>query len=179
VDTSWLRGAFDDIALDRLAELATLVPAPTPARDPLLGQPELLAPERLGEALPERLAGYQRGEVESALRSSRRDPYDTSYASAPYLAPDGTARFTLSVLDAGLVTQQVKDQEAAMEPVDAGGHAAFRAADPPSVLAELSDRFVITLRAGQDTDAPLAPGDLLAALSELDFARLAAILGGG
>ncbi len=179
VDTAWLRGAFDDIALDRLTELATLVPAPTPARDPLLGQPELLAPERLGEALPEQLAGYQRGEVESAVRSSRRDPYDTSYASAPYLAPDGSTGFTLSVLDSGLVTQQVKDQEAAMEPVDAGGHPAFRAADPPAVLAVLSDRFVITLRAGNDADAPLPPAGLLSALSELDFAHLAAVLGGG
>lgn len=179
IDTSWLRGAFDGIDPDLLTVLAASVPAPTPSRDPLLGQPELLDPQRLAEALPEQLAGYRRSDIEAGVNRSRRDPYDTAYASAPYLGADGAVAFTLSVLDQGLVTQQLKDEQATMESVEVAGHRAYRASDPPSLLAVVGDRLVVTLRGGPAAESAVSAADLRSALAELDRAPLRSILAGG
>lgn len=178
VGADWLRGAFDEVDLGRLAKLAGLVPAPDPARDPLRPQPELVAPDALASALPADLAGMARGDVNADVSSRRGQPYDTAYAQAPYRTSAG-ATVRVTVFDQGLVPLDVREQMAAMREVDAGGRAIYVSDEQGAAIVTVGDRLVVTAQAARG-DGPEADADaLVRALSALDFGSLEKVAGTG
>lgn len=173
VDPEGLRGAFEAIDLARLERLAELLPAPTPARDPLLGQPAMIDPERLAEALPGKLAGRSRGEVQAQVQASRRDPFDTALARAPYPGDDGQPEWTLEIRDQGLFTHGLEQELAGMRATDVGGRTVWTHDDRPMVAILVADRVLVAAYAWGEEAAQVTDG-LASALAELDVEPLRA-----
>lgn len=177
-DTEWLRGAFEAIDLARLERLAEWVPAPTPARDPLRGQPDMLDSERLAEALPADLAGRSRGEVQAQVQTSRSDPFDTSLARATYAGGDGEPEWTLEVRDQGLLTHDLQQDLAEMHPAELGGRTVWTHDSRPMAAILVADRVLVALYAWGEE--PAGVGDVLAAaLAGLDVEPLQAAAASG
>ena len=178
VGADWLRGALDDVNVDQLAELADLIPAPEPARDPLRPQPALIDPDTLAAALPDELAGMARGDVSAELSSSRRDPYDTAFAQAPYQT-DAGATVHVTVFDQGLVPLDVREQMRTMRTVEVGGRQVYVSDEQGAALVTVGERLVVTAQAGRG-DGPEADADaLVRALSGLDFGSLETMAAAG
>ncbi len=168
---TWLQGAFDEVHLDRLARLAELVPAPAPTLDPLAGQPKLLAPDNLAEALPETLAGMRRNDLKAEVTSSRRDPFDTAYARATYRSESGVA-LNVMVFDQGIVPLRVKERLASMRAMDAQGHVLYLADTPPTAMTIVGHRIVVTITPTRDSDPAPTEAQLQRALDGLDLSGL-------
>jgi len=178
MDTAWLRGAFADIDLERLAHLADLVPAPTPALDPLFGQPELVAPEALARALPDAVAGLARRDLRSEVSSNRSEPFDTAYAQARYQEGDSGPTLTVTVFDQGIVPLQVKERLADMRAVEDAGRTVHVSDERSTVLVTVGDRLVVTVEGRDAAGSGVEAGTLLNALHGVDLDALATLVGG-
>ncbi len=174
VDGEWLRGAFASIDFARLERLAELIPAPTPARDPLLGQPVMIDPERLATALPDALAGRSRGEVEAEVQTDYSDPFDTALARAPYPGGDGEAMWTLRIRDQGLATYDLQRDLAEMPATEANGRTVWTNAARPGATILVAERVLVELFAWGEGSGDVSVDALAAALAELDVAALEA-----
>ncbi len=168
---TWLQGAFDAVHVDRLARLAELVPAPAPALDPLAGQPQLLTPDSLAEALPASLAGMQRSDLKAEVTSSRRDPFDTAYARATYRGQSGVA-LNVMVFDQGIVPLRVKERLANMRAVDTQGRVLYLTDTPPTAMAIVGRRIVVTVTPARDSDPTPTEAELQGALGGLGLPGL-------
>ncbi len=174
VDAEWLRGAFASIDLARLERVAALIPAPTPTRDPLLGQPPMIDPERLAEALPGALAGRSRGEVDAEVQTDYSDPFDTALARAPYPGGDGEPMWTLKIRDQGLFTYDLEQDLAEMRSAEVSGRTVWMNDARPGATILVADRVLVELFAWGDGSAGVAADTLASALAELDVAPLLA-----
>lgn len=173
VDAEWLRGAFGEIDLARLERLAELIPAPTPARDPLWGQPAMIDPETLAAALPAELAGRSRGEVRAEVQSDYSDPFDTALARAPYPGDDGEPEWTLEVRDQGLLTYGLERELAAMRSAEVDGRTVWTHDERPMAAILVADRVLVAAYAWGEEPAEVTDA-LASALAELDVAPLRA-----
>lgn len=178
VEAEWLRGAFASVDLERLERLEELVPAPTPARDPLQGQPQLIDPERLAEALPGELAGRSRGAVRAQVQTDYSDPFDTALARAPYPGEDGEPEWRLEIRDQGLLTYEVQQDLAEMRAVEMDGRTVWTHDSRATVAMLVGDRVLVELHAQGEEPADSATA-LVAALAELDVAPLRAAVTDG
>lgn len=177
VDTAWLRGAFASIDLERLERLAELVSAPTPARDPLQGQPKLIDPQRLAEAVPEELAGRSRGDVRAEVQTDYSDPFDTALVRVYYPEDDGEPELRLEIRDQGLLTYEVQQDLAEMSAAEVGGRTVWTNDRQSTVAILVGDRVLVELQTrGEESAGDL---DALAAtLVELDVTSLQAAADG-
>lgn len=171
LDAAWLRGAYEEIDLERLERLAELIPAPTPTRDPLRGQPALIEPARLAEALPAELAGRSRGEVRAEVQTDYSDPFDTALARAPYPGDDGEPEWTLEVRDQGLLTYGLEQELAGMRAADVGGRTVWTHEARPMAAILVADRVLVAAYAWGEEPADVTDA-LASALAELDVAPL-------
>ena len=174
VDPEWLRGAFASIDLERLERLSTLIPAPTPARDPLLGQPDTIDPEQLAEALPNQLSGRSRGEVEAEVQTDYSDPFDTALARASYSGDGGGPEWTLEIRDQGLLTYDLDRDLAEMRAMEVGGRTVWTNAARPGAAILVADRVLVELYAWGEASESVEVDELAAALADLDVAPLRA-----
>lgn len=179
VDPAWLRGAFGDLDLDRLAHLADLVPAPSPTLDPLFGQPELLAPDELARALPDTLAGMPRSDLQSDVSSSRSRPFDTAYALARYRDGDAGPTLTVTVSDQGIVPLRVEEELTRMRSVEDGGRTVHVSDERSTVLVTVGARLVVTVEGRAPEGASVGTDTLLSALRGVDLSTLAELAPGG
>lgn len=170
VDPDWLRGALEEIDVDRLAALGERLPAPEPARDPLLGQPELADPEVLARALPSELAGMARGDVQAEVISYMGEVFDTASAQARYAQDAEGLAATLAIQDQGMVTHGIASELAGMRAVQVGDRTFYLADGAPLAITVVGDRVVVTLEA--EPGAAWDDDGLVDALASVDLAQL-------
>ncbi|MDA3875004.1 MAG: hypothetical protein PF795_13730 [Kiritimatiellae bacterium] len=169
----WLRGAFADIDLDRLQRFAGLVPAPEPHLHPLANQPELIAAEKLAEALPEAFGQFTRVDLRfERKRKIGRYGYETEYTGARYRKSEEDEAMAVSISDQGIVPSDDRTQFNRMDTVTLDGRSFHLSAEWPKAFTIVADRFVISGRFYGGGDEGPDARDFARLLNTMDFGRL-------